>query len=203
MYEYLLELFFYKEGVSEDIKTQGLQLFPELDNYSPSSKLLTLSTWENYKNAVLVDYPDVAYILVQGKKLLMPIDEYVLRYETEDFEIKSSKIHGLGVFPKRDLEKDEVIIHLDGELVSVDNFKGGYPKGEWNAISDTTYLVRKERTLYGFINHSLTPNAKILMGELIVCASDSIKKGEEITIDYTKEKLSDSYLKGHGATYLY
>jgi len=203
MYEYLLELFFYKEDVSKEIKSQGLQSFPELINYSSESKILKLSTWENYKNAVLVDYPNVAYILVQGKRLLMPIDEYVARYETNDYKIKPSNIHGLGVFPKRDLKKGEIIIVLSGKLVNIDSFKGGYPKGEWNAISDTNYLVRKERTLYGFINHSLTPNAEIRMGELIVCTSDRIKKGEEITLDYTREKLSDSYLRGHGATYLF
>jgi len=203
MYEYQLELFFYKDNTPENIKKMGLTEFPDFDKYSTETKILQISTWENYRNYVLVDYPEVAYILIQQKRLIVPLDEYVRKYETELYKIKESDIHGLGVFAKNKINKGDEVLELQGEIVEVSKFKGGYPKGEWNALSDTQYLVRSQRTLYGFINHSLQPNAEIDMGRLIVKASRGIRAGDEVTIDYTKEKLSKSYLQGHGATYLF
>lgn len=203
MYEYELELFFYHNDAPADIREKGLQISPELSHYSKQTKNITLCTWEDFRNSVLVDYPDVAYILIHVKKAIMPLDEYISQFETDKLEVKDSEIHGFGVFSKTSIIAGETLMLLEGDLVNISAFKGGYPKGEWNAISDTVYLVRSQRTLYGFLNHSLCPNAEIKMGELVVKSSMDIESGEEITIDYTKEKLSESYLNGHGKTYLF
>jgi hypothetical protein len=88
MYEYGLELFFYAKEVSEDIKQKGLQRTPCLEHYRKSTKTITLQTWEDFRNATLVDYPNVAYIHVLYKKLLVPMEEYIRQFETSDLKIK-------------------------------------------------------------------------------------------------------------------
>jgi hypothetical protein len=45
------------------------------------------------------------------------------------------------VFADRNIKHGEEVLKLKGKLVDRDRYKGGYPKGEWNAISDKYYLV--------------------------------------------------------------
>ena len=199
MYEYSLELFFYMEGSP----LRGLQDAPILSHFSKETKMIKIRTWENYKNVILSDYPNVGYILIHDKKTLVPLGEYISQFETSILKIKTSRIHGLGVFPQKDLLEGEKIVSLDGELIEASSYCGKYPKGEWNAISKTHYLVREKRTIYGFINHSLEPNVVLCKKELVLKAKKKIEKNEELIIDYTMEYLSESYLSGHGSTYLY
>ena len=203
MFEYLLEIYFYRDDADTAIKDLGLQIAPSLEHYSSATKMLKITTWENFRNVVLVQYPNASFIQLHQKSLIIPMEEYLQRFHTDTLMVSPSQIHGYGLFATSPFDTEDVLFELGGELVDVKNFKGGHPSGEWNAISDTTYLVRKERTVYGFINHSLSPNAEVNMSNMTICSKGKIEKGEEITIDYTKEKLSEQYLHGFGSTYLF
>ncbi|MEM3335623.1 MAG: SET domain-containing protein [Thermoplasmata archaeon] len=63
-------------------------------------------------------------------------------------------------------------------------------------------MVRPLRTKYSFINHSRTPNLEIDFATMEVKALRNIAKGEELTLDYRKECLSQEYWQKHGCSYL-
>jgi SAM-dependent methyltransferase len=115
---------------------------------------------------------------------------------------KVSSLHSIGLFACRDLPPGSTIIeHLDGEIIDEEQLsKRDLIEGEWNAMPGGTLLWRDGRTSYGFINHSLQPNAKIEWGSVI--ARKYIKEGAEITLDYRDEYLSERYMAVHGSTYL-
>ena len=130
--------------------------------------------------------------------------------------ISNSSIHGFGLFAKVDIDKNDILCVLDGQVISWDKYNSitnnlsmhiqepyvQYFFMEWNALSEDTLLVRSLRTKYSYINHSRTPNTKLLYHPIRVVAIKDIPKDEEITIDYTKEPLNYEYIKNHGSSYL-
>jgi SET domain-containing protein len=141
--------------------------------------------------------------------------------ETEDLEfvqkntldtiqytvINKSTLHGFGLFTIRKIYEDTILAILDGQIMSqskyneiekniaknIDIYKN-YFFMEVNILDDKTYLVRPFRTKYSYINHSRIPNVKILQNPLRIIAIRDIESGEELTIDYREEKLSQEYL---------
>lgn len=85
---------------------------------------------------------------------------------------------------------------------------------EWNCLGNKNYekdipentllLVRPLRTKYSFVNHSRTPNCKLIRekNSLKLVTIRNINKGEEFTFDYRTEPLPDIYYEEHGNTYL-
>jgi len=73
---------------------------------------------------------------------------------------------------------------------------------EWNALSVDILLVRALRTKYSYINHSRTPNVKILKESMTIISIVDILPNDEILLDYRDEPLNERYLNGHGKTYL-
>ena len=198
---YSVEVFFRKPEFSDE---KGLDKVPDLDKYLPETEVLKISTWDSVENEVLRTHPNAAYILIHEKQYIEPMNTNILnqKYETELLKISNSPIHERGVFAKKDIPKDFVIFLLTGDIVHQDELDGDYPSGEWNALTDKFFLVRKERSLYGYINHSRNPNCYIDVSTFQIKTLTSIKAGEEITIDYRKEPLPKEYLEGFGATYL-
>ena len=98
----------------------------------------------------------------------MFIDNYLKKLseqaEDDNFEIKSSPIHGRGCFAKRDFKKGDFI--------------------------NNHFLPDDKITSFGaFLNHSPNPTAKSTKGSNgydPVHALKDISKGDEITLDYTK-----------------
>lgn len=126
--------------------------------------------------------------------------------------ILESPIHGFGLWANRDIESNEELCVLDGQLISYPEFellttkRRDLPYIEWNAVSNEQLLVRMFRTKYSYINHSRTPNCKVMQGEdsfiYVLTLSEAIKQGSEITIDYRVEPLPEKYISTHGKTYL-
>ncbi len=130
--------------------------------------------------------------------------------------IAHSEIHGYGLFAKVDIYKGDILCILDGQIISwdiyqtlVDSLKNKVHKPyeqyffmEWNALDETTLLVRTLRTKYSYINHDRNPNVQLKKYPLKIIAIRDIQKGTEITLDYRCEPLNPDYLKTHGATYL-
>ncbi|WP_192022654.1 SET domain-containing protein [Shewanella sp. WPAGA9] len=121
--------------------------------------------------------------------------------------IHSSELHGFGLFAT-DAIKDEQILYLfDGQVVTIADYEkieslmakdiapySNYIFMECNYLNNETLLVRNFRTKYSYINHSRTPNTEIRYHPMRLVAIKEIQVGEELTIDYRKEQLSDDYL---------
>lgn len=100
--------------------------------------------------------------------------------------VKKSLIEGDGVFALRNLRKGEVAFIAKGELVNFnvkhkDDSKVG---PNWLGIGDSVWLDPREGNPLTFLNHSCDPNLG-LKGKVSFVARRSIKKGEELTFDYS------------------
>ncbi len=115
-------------------------------------------------------------------------------------KIEKSHLHGLGLFATAPINKGTILCVLDGQYVPATDYF--YTVFEWNVISEDVLLIRPCRTKYSFINHSRTPNIAVTKNPLRVVAVQNIALGEELTLDYRNEPLSEAYLAGHGSTYL-
>jgi len=103
------------------------------------------------------------------------------------FKIKKSKISGKGVFTDKGIMKGQTICFLKGEICSLDEMikrvKGGREEpSDPLGINEEQYIDLDEfsRTF----NHSCDPNA-FIKGKNELVALRNIKKGEEITYDYS------------------
>lgn len=201
MKKYNIEIFFWKD---QNIK-RAMDTVPVWKDYQEETKKIEFETWEDPRNETLRLYPGTAFLIIRGIKNIgvdREKERFLSEYDTELLEIKPSKIHGNGVYSKRPIIRNFSVFSLYGEMISSKDIKGDFPEGEWNAISDTQFLVRKKRTLYGYINHSRTPNCEIDFSSMEVKTISGIRKGEELTLDYRKEALPESYKEKYGALYL-
>ncbi len=100
-------------------------------------------------------------------------------------EVKNSLINGSGLFATQDIKKDVRISYIAGkqaiklpktveEALSIPN---------WFGLS-RMFWIDPEGTPFQYLNHSCEPNAAIV-GRKTLVAMRNIKKGEEITIDYS------------------
>jgi SET domain-containing protein len=112
---------------------------------------------------------------------------------SEDVLVAKSRIHGLGVFALRDFKKGEVVFRWD---ISHEISKDDIAK-----IPDTEkpYVVHKKGKYFllqppeRFLNHSCDANTHVVNFS-DVCKRD-IKKGEEITGDYSEDSVPDTRIK--------
>lgn len=96
--------------------------------------------------------------------------------------VKESKIHGKGLFAKKNIKSGQII----GELKTKPAKKDG-PYVLW---MDDDKVGREVQCIFKFINHDNKPNA-CYYDDLTVVALKNIKKGEEITHFYGEEWLED------------
>lgn len=102
-------------------------------------------------------------------------------------EIKKSRIAGKGVFAKEGIAKLSTIRFLTGELCTLDEVLRRVENGEEEAsdpleVGDEEYLDLDE--ISRTFNHSCDPNS-FIRGENELVALRDIKRGEEITYDYS------------------
>jgi len=101
----------------------------------------------------------------------------------QKFYIKKSKIHGLGIFAKKDIKKGELVGTIEGKIIPKKEAYKKYRKYYrfLHAINHSEYILNRNLTMY--TNHSCTPNCG-LKNTVKIIAMKNIKKDEEITIDY-------------------
>ncbi len=100
-------------------------------------------------------------------------------------KLERSKIHGIGIFGKRNINKGEVLFFLKGNVINYiisDEEKAELAGMDWCGIGKNKWI--DPIGLAKYINHSCNPNAGI-KGKVTVVALKNIKKNEEITFDYS------------------
>jgi hypothetical protein len=91
---------------------------------------------------------------------------------------------GKGIFAGIRFRRGKTLFTLEGEIV-VDSYGPNYWVGaRWIGIGDMTWLSPSRKSHGYYINHSCDPNA-VLKDKIIVVAMRDIRKGEEITLDYS------------------
>jgi len=109
---------------------------------------------------------------------------------SEGTETKVSPIHGLGLFTKRNFKKDVVVAAWGGRVITKNEMKK-LPKNISSnyalEIFPNFFLAETSNSdldKSDFINHSCTPNCKIV-NRLVMVTKGPVKKGAELTCDFS------------------
>ena len=107
--------------------------------------------------------------------------------------VKKSNIEGKGVFAIRDFKKGEIVLHWDiSNLLSKEKLKNMTNEDKkYISFSNGNAVIMQEPEKY--LNHSCEANTAVQ--NFCDVAIKDIKKNEEITGDYSKEMLPNTYLK--------
>ncbi|TAK74858.1 MAG: SET domain-containing protein [Gammaproteobacteria bacterium] len=95
------------------------------------------------------------------------------------FVIKDG-IHGLGVFTTADIKKGKVLFKLKGTILDHPT-RTSVQVGKYQHIEDI---------IGAHVNHCCQPNTKVYKRSHVFKSSRNIKKGEELTFDYSKNEAS-------------
>lgn len=100
-----------------------------------------------------------------------------------DIEVKKSKIHGRGVFAKRDFKKGEIVLKWNPIKLTPEEIKNLTEEQKEYTISNKEghYWMQPPEK---YINHSCNPNTEMDVNNLWDIAIKDIKEGEEITSSY-------------------
>ena len=109
--------------------------------------------------------------------------------QSELYEVKPSRIHGRGVFARRNIAADMRVIEYVGERISKDESLRRRRAGNF-----FVFIVTDEFDIDGavdwnparFINHSCAPNCEARQedGRIWIIAKRDIKAGEELSFNY-------------------
>ena len=110
-----------------------------------------------------------------------------------DVIAKKSKIEGLGVFASRNFKKGEVVIKWDisHQLTSAEVKKLPESQKRYVAFLDGKYILMQSPARY--VNHSCDANT--YTDNFCDVAKRDIKKGEEITSDYSETETPGFEMK--------
>jgi SET domain-containing protein len=114
------------------------------------------------------------------------------------FELRSSAIHGQGVFALRRIHKGQRLIEYTGERITPDEADRRYDDDAMD-IPHTFLFTVDARTVIDaavggnearFINHSCNPNCEAVDdgGRIFIESIRNIRAGEELTYDYHLER---------------
>lgn len=103
---------------------------------------------------------------------------------TRNFKVGKSGIHGKGAFATRNFKRGEIVFIFKGKIYQRNNkdLKDAFANPDSIGIGKNTWIDPFEN--FHFINHSCDPNMGI-RGRVTFVALKNIKKGEELTFDYS------------------
>ena len=109
--------------------------------------------------------------------------------------VKSSVIHGKGIFAAKDISKGKKILRINGEAIDGDECERREEEENnvyifWNGDDD--YIDTSMTDKIKYINHNCDFNCDVIDDEhkgLMLVAFKDIKAGEELTIDYGYEDI--------------
>ena len=107
--------------------------------------------------------------------------------------VKKSGVEGKGVFAARDLKSGETVLdwHSAKKLSDEDLKKLPMKKKKYAALCNMMWVLQSSPAKY--VNHSCDPNT--FVRDFCDIALRNIKKGEEITSDYSKVPSPDMKMK--------
>jgi len=109
-----------------------------------------------------------------------------------DVIVKKSKIHEKGVFAGRDFKKGEVVIRYNLKKLIKKEFENLSEKEKhYTSKEGNTYFLFSSPERY--VNHSCNPNTNPI-NKCDIAIRD-IKKGEEMTTDYSKDNVPGLNMK--------
>ena len=110
-----------------------------------------------------------------------------------DVVVKKSKINCMGAFADRDFKKGELVIKWDtSDSFSQEEVDRMSPEErKYITCFKGKYTMMKSPGRY--VNHSCDPS--VYLENFLYIAKRDIKKGEEITTDYSDEMISDQVMK--------
>jgi uncharacterized protein len=105
--------------------------------------------------------------------------------KTDDVIVKKSKIHQKGIFASRNFKKGETILHWDisKTLAKREVNKLSNEEKLHICFANDKYIITQKPEC--FVNHSCEANT--YPKDFCEIAARNIKKGEEITADYTND----------------
>jgi len=101
-----------------------------------------------------------------------------------DVVVKKSKIHEKGVFANRAFKKGQIVMKWDTSKLLTKEEADNLPEKEKRYISPFKGKILLQQPPARYVNHSCDPNTKVAGNSSDVAIKD-IKKGEEITSDYS------------------
>lgn len=110
-----------------------------------------------------------------------------------DLLVKKSKIHERGVFAARDFKKEEVVIDWSDAPILTLEEAAKLPESEKRYVFYDGEKCRLNHPPARFVNHSCNPNTRVINYRDV--AIRDIKKGEEITGDYSSENNPNLKIK--------
>ena len=111
-----------------------------------------------------------------------------------DVIVKESKIHGRGVFANKDFKKGETVIKYNLKPLTEQEFRNlSESEKHFTSFEGGKYWLFSPPERY--VNHSCEPNTNPNLKEKYDFAIRDIKKGEEITSDYTKDDVPNLNMK--------
>lgn len=114
----------------------------------------------------------------------------------DNLTVKDSSVHGMGLFSNVDHKEGQLITIINGELINGDECVRREDEGNVYIFykDEDEYIDAANHSQLRYLNHSCNYNCDIdedENGNLILFASQSIKSGEELTIDYGYDDIYD------------
>jgi uncharacterized protein len=111
----------------------------------------------------------------------------VKSYISPKIEIRSSNIHGKGMFATKLIKIGEIVFIHGGHILTRDEMFYSEVIGSYLPLDDNFYIGAKnnkeEKRVKLWVNHSCNPNC-VIRGEITFIAMKNIQVGEELNIDY-------------------
>lgn len=98
--------------------------------------------------------------------------------------VRQSRIHGKGIFATTYFRKGQKIFTAEGPVIKFAKPHHWRLGPHWINVGKNRWVVTAPWSPLRFTNHSCDPNAILTRGNAVI-ALQSIRRGEEITIDYS------------------
>jgi len=188
----LFENFITKNGEKEFTKNKIIPSFYKLQEiFGIKPLIVPIASIEDECELYWWYYPQSAKEMVnslnKNETFQAGVNNRMNLFNDLSIEIRDTKKYGFGVFANRDIKKGETIKILSGEKVSLEECL----KRIENGSEDNNDPLQIGRDLYMDLdrfshafNHSCSPNAGLRKTSELF-AMRNIKKGEEVTYDYS------------------
>jgi uncharacterized protein len=115
-------------------------------------------------------------------------------HHSNKVEVRESEIHGKGIFAKDPIPAGEIIMVIEGEVISEDECVRRENEEDnvyifWNG---DTYIDTANTNVIKYINHDCDYNCEVDDKDdssLYLMSAVDIKPGDELTIDYGYEEI--------------